>query len=122
MSRKKTANVCPAGLLQHSPSLSSGGSTEQGLFEGCYRVGSLLGSGDPLLSQIYTVCDLVQAELKVKSIEVKGKGKGPRMVSSYCHISPYPLLWVWGWGKGKREEEKKRPFKEKGWKEQRCEK
>ena len=46
------------------------------------------GSGEPVLSQMYPVSDRVGVGLKVKSIEMKGKEKEPRMVSSYCHISP----------------------------------
>lgn len=56
--------------------------------------------------------------LKTNSIEVKGKEKGTRMVSTYRHISPHPLLWIWGWG---RESGKRKIIRTQGEREERTE-
>ena len=49
------------------------------------KTANIWGSGEPVLSQMYLVSDVVGVRPKVKSIEMKGKEKEARMVSSYCH-------------------------------------
>ena len=49
------------------------------------KTANIWGSGEPVLRQMYPVSDLVGVGPKVKSIEMKGKEKEARMVSSYCH-------------------------------------
>ena len=49
------------------------------------KTANIWGSVEPVLSQMYLVSDVVGVRPKVKSIEMKGKEKEARLVSSYCH-------------------------------------